>query len=112
MRIHHLAFRTRDVARLETFYVRVCDFKVRKRDDERGSVWLDARSAVLMLERADPEEPPIPAGTKELIAFAIDDVDAWRARLAAFGIDVEGETQHTLYFRDPDGRRLAVSTFA
>jgi catechol 2,3-dioxygenase-like lactoylglutathione lyase family enzyme len=111
LRIHHLALRTRDVARLESFYVRVCDFKIRQRDAARGSVWLDLRSAVLMIEPAEPGEPPIPAGTKELTAFAVDDVEIWRKRLAALGIDIEAETQHTLYFRDPDGRRIAVSNY-
>ena len=112
LRIHHLALRTRDVARLESFYVRVCDFKIRKRDDARGSVWLDLRSAVLMIEQADEDEPQVPPGSKELMAFAVDDVEIWRKRLAALGIDVEAETQHTLYFRDPDGRRIAVSNYA
>jgi catechol 2,3-dioxygenase-like lactoylglutathione lyase family enzyme len=111
LRIHHLALRTRDVPRLESFYVRVCDFKIRQRDDARGSVWLDLRSAVLMIEPAEEGEPPVPAGSKELMAFAIDDVEAWRKRLAALGIIIEAETQHTLYFRDPDGRRIAVSAY-
>jgi catechol 2,3-dioxygenase-like lactoylglutathione lyase family enzyme len=112
LRIHHLALRTRDVSRLESFYVRVCDFKIRKRDETRGSVWLDLRSAVLMIEQADEDEPQVPPGSKELMAFAVDDVEIWRKRLAALGIDVEAETQHTLYFRDPDGRRIAVSNYA
>ena len=111
LRIHHLALRTRDVPRLESFYVRVCDFKIRKRDDARGSVWLDLRSAVLMIEPAEEGEPPVPAGSKELMAFAVDDVETWRKRLAALGIVIEAETEHTLYFRDPDGRRIAVSTY-
>ena len=111
MRIHHLVLRTRDVARLEGFYVRVCDFKIRRRDDARGSVWRDLRSAVLMIERAEDGEPPVPAGSKELMAFAVDDVETWRKRLAALGVDIEAETQNTLYFRDPDGRRVAVSNY-
>jgi catechol 2,3-dioxygenase-like lactoylglutathione lyase family enzyme len=45
------------------------------------------------------------------MAFAVDDVETWRKRLTALGIVVEAETQHTLYFRDPDGRRIAVSTY-
>jgi hypothetical protein len=42
----------------------------------------------------------------ELLAFAVDDKEAWRAR-----VEVEAETADTLYFRDPDGRRLAVSSY-
>jgi catechol 2,3-dioxygenase-like lactoylglutathione lyase family enzyme len=106
VRIHHVALRTRDLPRLERFYRDVLGFRVMRRDDARGSVWLDADGAVLMLERAGPGEPAVPAGTLELLAFAVDDKEPWRARVA-----VEAETAHTLYFRDPDGRRLGVSTY-
>jgi catechol 2,3-dioxygenase-like lactoylglutathione lyase family enzyme len=108
VRIHHVAMRTRDVARLERFYVDVLGLSVMRRDDARGSVWLDADGAVLMIERAEATEPGVATGTKELIAFGVEDKEAWRPRLAL----VEAETKHTLYFRDPDGRRLAVSDYA
>jgi catechol 2,3-dioxygenase-like lactoylglutathione lyase family enzyme len=107
VQIHHVALRTRDLARLEQFYATVLGLRVVRRDDARGSVWLDAGGTVLMLERAGADEPPIPAGTKDLVAFAVDDKETWRGRVA-----VEAETEHTLYFRDPDGRRVAVSSYA
>jgi catechol 2,3-dioxygenase-like lactoylglutathione lyase family enzyme len=109
VRIHHVALRTRDLPRLEQFYAGVLGLRVVRRDDERGSVWLalDAGGAVLMLERAGADEPEVPAGTRDLVAFAVDDKEAWRRRVA-----VEAETEHTLYFRDPDGRRVAVSSYA
>ena len=106
MLIHHIALRTTDLPRLERFYRDVLAFAVLCRDDARGSVWLEAGRAVLMLERAEPGEPAIPAGSGELVAFAVDDKEPWRSRVA-----VEAETAHTLYFRDPDGRRLAVSSY-
>jgi catechol 2,3-dioxygenase-like lactoylglutathione lyase family enzyme len=106
VRIHHVAFRTHDLSRLERFYCDVLAFTVLRRDDARGSVWLDAGGAVLMLERAEPGEPPAALASRELLAFAVDDKEPWRARVA-----VEAETAHTLYFRDPDGRRLAVSSY-
>jgi catechol 2,3-dioxygenase-like lactoylglutathione lyase family enzyme len=99
--------RTPDLPRLERFYAGTLGLPVVRRDDGRGSVWLDAGGTVLMLERATREEPSVPAGTRELVAFAVDDKEAWRARLV-----VEDETAHTLYFRDPDGRRIAVSDVA
>ena len=100
--------RTRDLPRLEAFYVGVLGLPELRRDDGRGSVWLDAGGTVLMLERAAPGEPSLPEGSHELLAFAIaaSARDAWRAK-----ITVEAETGHTLYFRDPDGRRLAVSSY-
>ncbi len=100
--------RTHDLPRLEGFYTSVLGLPVLRRDYARGSVWLEAGGAVLMIERAAPGEPAMPDGTKELLAFAIDVAarDAWRAK-----VKVEAETEHTLYFRDPDGRRLAVSSY-
>jgi hypothetical protein len=67
-----------------------------------------------MIERSGEAEPLVPAGTMDLLAFAADPddpawKDAWRARIAQAGARVEGETPQTLYFRDPDGRRLACS---
>jgi glyoxylase I family protein len=99
--------RTADVSRLERFYVELLGFAVVRRDESRGTVWLDAGGAVLMIEPAEAGEPSIAQGTRELLAFAVVDKEAWRARLPG----VEAETQHTLYFRDPDGRRLAVSDY-
>jgi catechol 2,3-dioxygenase-like lactoylglutathione lyase family enzyme len=96
--------RTLDLPRLEAFYVEALGLRVLRRDDARGSVWLEAGGAVLMLERAAGHEPGVPGGTLELVAFAVDDKEPWRAR-----VSVEAETAHTLYFRDPDGRRIAVS---
>jgi glyoxylase I family protein len=107
VRIHHVALRTTDLPRLERFYGDVLGFAVLRRDEARGSVWLEAGDAVLMLERAGPGEPAVPPGSMELVAFAVDDKEPWRARVAA-----EAETAHTLYFRDPDGRRVAVSSYA
>jgi glyoxylase I family protein len=111
LRIHHLALRARDPGVTERFYVSVIGLRVRSRDDARGSVWLDAGGAVVMLERAEGGEPPIPAETKELVAFAIDDLAAWRRRLAEASVAIEAETPHTLYVRDPDGRRVGLSTY-
>jgi catechol 2,3-dioxygenase-like lactoylglutathione lyase family enzyme len=107
VRIHHVALRTRDLARLEQFYATVLGLRVVRRDDARGSVWLDVGGTVLMLERAGENEPDVPAGTMDLVAFAVDDTETWRGRVA-----LEAETEHTLYFRDPDGRRVAVSSYA
>ena len=97
MRIHHVALRTRDLARLERFYVETLGFVVTRRQEH--SVWLAAGDAILMLERADEGEPAVPAGSKELVAFAIvRDEYAKYTHLVA----VEARTASTIYFRDPD----------
>ena len=111
LRIHHLALRAHDPAATERFYVSVLGLAVVARHADRGSVWLDANGVVVMVERAEDGEPQTSAGTKELVAFAIDDLTAWRLRLAKAGVEVEGETPYTLYVRDPDGRRVGLSTY-
>ena len=111
MRLHHLAFRTAQLDALVGFYRDVIGLPVVK---ETGrSTWLRLDDAVLMIERAGDGEPAVPAGSLELVALAVDPVQrtSLTARLAARGIAVEGETEHTTYFRDPDGRRVAVSTY-
>ncbi|HEY6463294.1 MAG TPA: VOC family protein [Polyangiaceae bacterium] len=115
MRIHHVALRTKDVERLRAFYEDLLGLRVLRRDEARGSVWLDLDGAVLMIERAEADEPPVAVGSMELVAFAVEDKEAWRGRLGgsgrAGGVAIEAETGHTLYFRDPDGRRVAVSDY-
>jgi catechol 2,3-dioxygenase-like lactoylglutathione lyase family enzyme len=115
LRIHHIAMRTADLERLERFYVDVLGFAVvRRRQGARPeSVWLDAGEAVLMLELAGDGEPAVMPGTMELVAFGVDEEDkeAWRTRIEGGGGRIEAETAHTIYFRDPDGRRIGASTY-
>ncbi|MCB9599909.1 MAG: hypothetical protein H6720_06075 [Sandaracinus sp.] len=70
--------------------------------------------AVLMIERADTGEPLPSAASMELVALAVPD-DAARhaveARVLARGGVIEGRTAYTSYFRDPEGRRVGVSTY-
>ena len=112
MRVHHIAFRTHDLPRLERFYVEVLRFKVKTRLGQR-SVWLDAGDAILMLERAAEDEPGIPPKSMEFVAFAIrhEGRTPMLDRLEAHGISIEHRTEYTIYFRDPDGRRVGVSSF-
>lgn len=107
--LHHLAFRTAHVAQLSAFYEAWLGL-VRVRESER-SVWLGLAGAVLMIERAEPGEPAPQAGSLELFAvrFTAEERAALRARLVEAGM-LEAETPHTVYFRDPDGRRVAASS--
>jgi catechol-2,3-dioxygenase len=112
MRIHHLAFRTSDLGRLEGFYAGILGLEVTMRQGDHA-VWLDCGGTILMLERADPAEPPITPRTMELIAFGLPpgEMHKMRLRLEAEGIAIEGETDFTIYFRDPDGRRVGISHY-
>ena len=112
MRIHHLALLTAHVARLERFYAGVLGLGVRERR-ANGSVWLESGDAIVMLERAEPGEPAPPRGGMDLVAFAIapHELAVLEARLVTNGVHVEARTPFTIYFRDPDGRRVGVSHY-
>lgn len=66
-----------------------------------------------MLELREPGEPAHPAGSNELVAFAIEpDTRAlYTERLARAGVSIEATTDFTLYVRDPDGRRIGLSSY-
>jgi catechol-2,3-dioxygenase len=111
-RLHHLALRTRDISTLVDFYREWFHVEVTREALPR-SVWLALEhGAVLMIEAAEADEPNPPAGSFELVAFgvSVEQREALRARLVAAG-RLEAETAHTLYFRDPDGRRVGVSSY-
>lgn len=113
MRVHHVAFRTsRDqLGALERFYTHVLGLAVIRRNEGR-SIWLDAGGSILMLEVRDEGEPNLPAGSKELVAFAVSTSDrAMIERLEEAGIVIEARTAFTLYVRDPDGRRIGLSSY-
>ena len=110
--LHHLALRTHDVESLLAFYQRWFGLVV-QRDARPRSVWLRVEpGAVLMIELAEPAEPALPTGSRELFAIAISAQERarLRAELVAAGL-LEAETEHTLYFRDPDGRRVGLSSY-
>ena len=110
--LHHLALRTRDVDRLLAFYQAWFGLPI-ARDERPRAVWLELEPrAVLMIERAELTEPCVPVHSRELVAFAVaaSEREQLRERLVQSG-QLEGETEHTLYFRDPDGRRVGVSSY-
>jgi catechol-2,3-dioxygenase len=112
VRLHHLAFRTHDLARLENFYVSVVGLAVVERHTPR-SVWLRAGETLLMLETATPDEPEYPRESLDLVAFALPSdarADTLK-RFAQHGVAVEASTAFTLYVRDPDGRRIGLSSY-
>ena len=113
MLLHHLALRTHNVDRLLTFYRDVLGVPLWPAQAGNG-VWLALGSAVLMIEQAGQDEPSPAAGSRDLLALSAPagDLAGAGARLATLGVTIEAQTTHTLYFRDPDGRRVALSDFA
>lgn len=112
--LHHIALRTHSPATLAEFYVRVCGLEVFPHTPANASgVWLHTGGVVFMVERREADEPGPASGTLDLLAFeaAQPDVHAVLAFLAEQRVEVEACTGFTAYFRDPDGRRVALSTY-
>ena len=113
MRIHHLALRVRDPERAAAFYGGLLGLAEVRRfveGDAVRSLWLAAEGTVLMLERALKGGGP-EGGSAHLLAFAVDDLAAWEARLERAGLAVTDRTAHTLYLSDPDGHRVGLTVF-
>ncbi|MFN2375184.1 MAG: VOC family protein [Candidatus Binatia bacterium] len=110
--LHHLALRSADVAALAAFYREVFGVTVMRENLPR-SLWLGlGGDAVLMIEAREAGEPPPPSGSMELVAFRVD--EATRALVKRRAVERgchDGDTEFTVYLRDPEGRRLAVSTY-
>lgn len=113
MPLHHLALRTHDVDRALAFYRDVLQLPLWPAQAGSG-VWLALGSAVLMIEQAGSDEPTPNLASRDLLALDAPggDLPQARARLTRLGVTIEAQTAHTLYFRDPDGRRVALSVFA
>jgi catechol 2,3-dioxygenase-like lactoylglutathione lyase family enzyme len=113
--VHHIALRVADVEQALAFYTGVLGLREKRRfaevDGGLRSAWLQAGALVLMLERdlrgGGPE-----AGSGHVLAFAVSDLSAWQERLAIAGLHIDDRTDHTLFVRDPDGHRVALSDFA
>ncbi len=117
VRVHHLALRTQQLRKVVRFYCGVLGLAVlreqRLSNGKIRSVWLAADRTIVMIEAAETDEPCIPPRSNELVAFKVAkrDVARMRARLLLHRVRIESETQHSCYFRDPDGRRLALTTY-
>jgi len=112
--LHHLALRVREPEASLAFYAGILGLGVLKRDP-RGqgplrSAWLQMGDAVLMLER-ELRGRGETAGSGHVLAFAVQDLAKTEERLKEAGIGIEDRTAHTLYIRDPDGHRVALSAF-
>lgn len=111
--LHHLALRVADPARAAAFYGGVLGLpELRRTEGPSGliAVWLQAGAAVLMLERRLRGTGPA-EGSGHLLVLHTGDLKAAEQDLARAGVAVEDRTEHTLYFRDPDGHRVGFSDY-
>lgn len=132
--LHHAAFVTPDAAALVDFYTRVLglEFVHAVMDDQVPSTGEAFPYLHVFLKLPDGstiaffESPPLPPRAPishpaydvfdhiALRAGSRDEVDSWHRWLVASGVDVVGPTDHgiiySVYFHDPDGRRLELTT--
>ena len=117
--LHHIALGARDVDRVAVFYRDRLGLREVSRHHEHGgrlrSIWLDLGGPVLMIERTDaPSRRVRGVGAGPfLLALAAEPVErvALERSLAASGIPVDSRTEFTIYIRDPEGNRVAISSF-
>ena len=121
--LHHLAIKVIDLEACEKFYSQVLGLKPSKFPyDENGptrSVWLQSEEVILMLEQVGKGSKPTSKSSASvkpglhLIAFAIGrfERNQWKERLTMNGVSIEAESDFTIYFRDPEGNRVALSHY-
>lgn len=118
--IHHLAIKAADVAQLAAFYQGLGLSELRRfyePAEQLRSVWLQLGEAILMIERAteprptgpQPKDPP--GGFLLALSMHPAEREGWQARLEAAGCAITGQSEFSLYFSDPEGNRLALSSW-
>jgi len=118
--LHHVALQVRALGPMVAFYREVLGLPVVAEhlgaDGTLRSVWLGIAGAFLALETVTGE-PPTPTHFRNqkpgwfLVALKISAADRERVRveLGRAQVAVEHETAWTLYVRDPEGNRVALS---
>ena len=117
--IHHLALGAIDVERVADFYSDNFGLpEVARHLDAAGklrSIWLKLGSSVLMVERTTQRCRPVDGVDTGLflLALRVDTVQRIEIeqRLSKLGHPVESRTEHSSYFRDPEGNRFAISHY-
>ena len=116
---HHLAIQVRHLGEAVAFYQRVLGLPELTRhhrpDGSLRSVWLGVPGGFIALEEASGEvvETPFRDGHPGLHLVALR-IDAAARRhvleeLASQGVQVVHQTRWSIYFRDPEGNRIALS---
>lgn len=110
--LHHIALRTADIEKTAAFYQKLFGLAP-VRDERPRSLWLALGDhAVVMIEARGAGEPACPPGSLDLFALRVSaERKAEIRRLAMANDCYDGETAHTVYLRDPDGRRVGASTY-
>ena len=118
---HHLAMQVRDLEGTAAFYREVLGLselaRHRRPDGTLRAIWLSVGGpgGFLALEEvpANPTDEPFRHGRPGLLLVALRIAASERGRaleeLANRGVSVVHQTKWTVYFRDPEGNRVALS---
>jgi glyoxylase I family protein len=118
--LHHVALQVRALGPMVAFYREVLGLRVLAEhpgpDGAPRSVWMGLPGAFLALETVTGMPAPRAPFRNQapgwfLVALRISAVDRERVRaeLERARVPVEQETEWTLYVRDPEGNRVALS---
>jgi catechol 2,3-dioxygenase-like lactoylglutathione lyase family enzyme len=127
LRTDHLALPAYDAAATRDFYTHVMQFPLvdaAAGDDWDGKAWLmmvfgvaDGRKLAFFAFRgmAAPADETLPSGARHFAfaAASADDYAAWKKQLESAGVALVEEdhvTQRSIYFSDPNGVRLEITT--
>ena len=119
--VHHLALLARDVERVSAFYREVIGLRELQRhlhpDGTLRSTWLalGLGPAFLAVEQAGPGEGSggelAPGWFLLALSIRAAERASVKASLVAHGVAVEKESRWTVYFRDVEGNRVALSHY-
>lgn len=114
---------TPNPARCARFYQSLLDLRpLGTPDDNMAALRVDERSVLLLFNPDYASQPgrPVPshgARGPGHVAFVVDDLDAWPARLAEHAVEIEQEVTwptdrfrpgRSIYFRDPAGNSVEL----
>jgi catechol 2,3-dioxygenase-like lactoylglutathione lyase family enzyme len=122
LRILETCLYAEDLDRAESFYRNILGLMLHSRSEGR-SVFFRCGGAMLLIfdpRRTRIADAGVPAHGSDgpgHVAFAVPDeeLDQWRARLEASGVEIEREMHwprggRSLYFRDPAGNSIELGT--
>lgn len=113
--LHHLALGADDVESLAGFYRDTLGLNEVARhqysDGVLRSIWLGlGAGSVLMVEPYEQDRENVAHHSRGLFLLALQ-MDAARRADLEDELSVEQRTEHTSYFRDPEGNRFAISDY-
>lgn len=122
LKIHHIALKTKNVESLSDFYSTVLGLEERDRhffpSGELRSVWFRLGHSILMIEHLEADSAKKTSSAESdlpgwhLLSLTIPSTrrKEWKSKLEKQGIAIQKESDFSLYFLDPEGNRLALTS--